>query len=236
MKSYGFECDVKDVLPEIGTPVAGKNDILQNKFTYTYLVFDFDAHHKTSKEKGQGLPIDTIVQKNISKLEEMAKYFVDETDPTIGRLYINYPMMESYRDCTDFFDASYKDNEISIDDISNYKSIAGKKRLAGIDVSKYTRDNFDSLTRMNVFKLNHIQTGLWNGLPYDQYLDISEGIKILDSQTQKVISERKIGVLNTSLFILLDYYGNRDGFYDSIVKTGMTVDEGAQSERELQTI
>ncbi len=36
----------------------------------------------------------------------MTEYFVDETDPTIGKLYINYPMMESYRDCDEFLKVS----------------------------------------------------------------------------------------------------------------------------------
>ncbi len=37
----------------------------------------------------------------------MVNYFVDETDPSIGKLYINYPMMESYRDCDTFFEEDY---------------------------------------------------------------------------------------------------------------------------------
>lgn len=236
MKTYEFACDVKDVLPEIGVRLEGKDDLLKEKFTYTYLIFDFDAHHKTTIEREQGIAVDTIVQNNVVKLAEMAEYFVDETDPSVGRLYINYPMMESFRDANEFFDDAYERNEISIDDLKKYKSIAGQKRLAGIDVDTYSRENFTDLTRMNVFKLNAMMKAVWGAPAYQQYLNISPAKNILDAQIEKIGDQRKVDVLNTALFILLDYYGNRDGFYDSIVATGTDGGEEAQREKVLQEV
>ena len=32
------------------------------------------------------------------------------------------------------------------------------------------------------------------------------------------MNDSVLHILNTSLFFLLDYYGNRDGFYDSVIK------------------
>lgn len=236
MKEYDFACDIKDVLPEIGVRLAGKDDLLKDKFTYTYLIFDFDAHHKTPLEREQGVLIDTVVQNNIRKLAEMAEYFVDETDPSVGRLYINYPMMESFRDCNAFFDNAYKNNEISIDDLRKYKSIASKKRLSGISIDTYSKENFTDLTRMNVFKLNSMMQAIWGAPAYQQYLEMSPAKNILDAQIDKIGNTRKIDVLNTALFILLDYYGNRDGFYDSIVATGADGGAEAQRERALQEV
>lgn len=57
----------------------------------------------------------------------MAEYFVDETDPSVGKLYINYPMMESYRDCDDFFDENYKSTMVSLPAILSYKKDVGKE-------------------------------------------------------------------------------------------------------------
>lgn len=215
LKDYDFNCDIKDLLPNVGNRVEGMEEILQQKFAYTYLVFDFDAHHREIGEKE--LDIDTVIQNNLAKLSEMAKFFTNETDPGIGRLYINYPMMESYRDCSSFFDESYRDNTIAIADIPGYKRIAGQKKLASVHIGKYTRENFSDLTKMNIYKLHKLSRNFWGAVTYRDYIELSEAEKILDCQIQKVNQEKIIDVLNTALFIVLDYFGNRDGFYDSVV-------------------
>lgn len=92
MKEIDFNGDIKDVLSEIH---QDKKEMLSKKFAYTYLIFDCDAHHS---RKNESRTQEEIVLDNLAKLSEMAKYFIDETDPSKGKLYINYPMMESYRD------------------------------------------------------------------------------------------------------------------------------------------
>ena len=236
MKEHDFLCNIKDVLPEVGKNLEGKAEILAGNFAYTYLIFDFDAHHKTPIERTQNIEIDAIVQNNILKLSEMAEYFVDETDPSIGKLYINYPMMESFRDCDAFFDPAYKDREISIDDLRRYKSIAGQRRLSGVALEHYSRDNFSDLTRLNVFKLNSIIAECWEVPTYPEYLGMAECSKILETQASKVNSERKVSVLNTALFVLLDYYGNQRGFYDSIMTKETSSGADEQRTKSLQEV
>lgn len=216
LRDYDFECNILDILPTLGNRVEGMADILEQKFAYTYLVFDFDAHHREIGE--EGLDIDTIVKNNISKLREMMSFFTNETDPGVGKLYINYPMMESFRDCETFFDPKYADNAVSIEEISNYKAIAGSKRLSSIHISSYTKENFADLIRMNVYKLNKVALGVWDKLSYDQYIQMSVAEKILDCQVNRVNTSRKVDVLNTALFIGVDYFGNRDSFYNSLVE------------------
>lgn len=215
LKDYDFNCDIKDLLPDVGNRVEGMEEILQQKFAYTYLVFDFDAHHREIGEKE--LDIDTVVHNNIVKLREMANFFTNETDPGIGRLYINYPMMESYRDCSAFFDETYCDNAVAIEDIPDYKKIAGRKSMASVHIGKYTRENFSDLTKMNIYKLHKLSKNIWGTITYGDYMELSKVANILDCQLQKVSTERKVDVLNTALFIVLDYFGNRDSFYDSVV-------------------
>ena len=215
MQEYHFEADIKDVLLETGNHVPGTEAQLRQNFTYTYLVFDFDAHHREYNE--QELDIDTVVQNNIKRLMELTAFFTNETDPTIGRLYINYPMMESFRDCSDFWDDTYAENTVKIEEIGDYKRIAGQKRLASRHLSSYSQDRFSSLSKMNVYKLNMLNSGCWNELSYEQYLDLSQGSAILARQQEMTSTERKVYVINTSLFLMLDYFGNRDGFYDSVV-------------------
>lgn len=85
MKEINFNGDIKDILSEIH---PDKKEMLSKKFAYTYLIFDCDAHHS---RKNESRTQEEIVLDNLAKLSEMAKYFVDETDPSIGKLYINYP-------------------------------------------------------------------------------------------------------------------------------------------------
>lgn len=229
LKDYEFNCDIKDLLPNVGNQVEGMDELLKHKFAYTYLVFDFDAHHREIGEKD--LDLDTVVHNNITKLREMASYFTNETDPGIGKLYVNYPMMESYRDCSSFFDEAYCDNSVAIEDIPDYKKLAGKKRLASIHLGKYTKENFSDLTKMNVYKLNKLSNDVWGPLAYSDYLGISEAIKILDCQHHKIDKERNVGVLNTALFTVLDYFGNRDGFYDTLI-----IDAESNVEKALQPV
>jgi len=215
LKDYDFNCYIKDILPDVGNVVAGMDDILQQKFAYTYLVFDFDAHHREIGE--EELDIDTVIHNNLAKLREMADFFTNETDPGVGRLYINYPMMESYRDCDSFFDEAYRDNSVSIEDISDYKRIAGRKKLASVHIGKYTKENFSDLTKMNIYKLHKLTKNIWGEIPYDEYVNLSIAVEILNRQTQKIDTERSVDVLNTALFIATDHFGNRDGFYDTLV-------------------
>ena len=44
MQEYEFQCDVKDALSELTVTKADK-ELLKETFTYTYLIFDCDAHH-----------------------------------------------------------------------------------------------------------------------------------------------------------------------------------------------
>ena len=94
--------DLLRVLKE--TPGNTKNEIelLSTLYSDVYLIFDYEknAHHFNS----------TII-------EEMLDYFDNETEN--GRLYINYPMMESYKD---FINYEYtKIKKIRLSKLKKYK-------------------------------------------------------------------------------------------------------------------
>lgn len=215
MQSYNFECDVKDVLKEI----ISSDEVcfeLNQKFAYTYLIFDSDLHHKAPSQRNEDVMIKSLADGNFQKLKTMASYFTDETDPSVGRLYINYPMMESYRYLNNFSDKEYLNSEISINEMASFKSFASQKGLSGIDIKKYTKNNFINLIQLNVEKLAIISDEV--GIPtYDKYQQLSSSDKIVAIQYNLANELQKLNVLNTSLFIILDYYGNRDNFYDSIM-------------------
>ncbi len=215
LKESEFSLNIKDVLKERFASDDERLKVLENDFLYTYLVFDCDAHHCEATEKGDS--IETRVSNNILKLEEMVKHFNDETDPTIGRLYINYPMLESYKDCNCIFDPEYKDNVINISQLPKYKNLVSQKRLAGKRICDYTKEDFSALSKMNIYKLNYINNHKWEGLSYIDYLTISTSQNIFNTEKSLVSESKEIAVLNTSLFLIVDYYGNRNGFYDNII-------------------
>lgn len=85
IKELDFNCDIKDVLEDLHPEQA---QILNNKFAYTYLIFDCDAHHPKKEESRE---IKQIVIDNFDKIRDLLLYFNDETEPSKGKLYINLP-------------------------------------------------------------------------------------------------------------------------------------------------
>ena len=56
----------------------------------------------------------------------------------------------------------------------------------------------------------------WKWIDYNTYLDYCETIKILEKQKALVLQKEMIAVLDTSLFSLVDYFGNQNGYYDCL--------------------
>ena len=215
MYETGFNVNIKDVLLEIQNTEENKKILSQN-FAYTYLIFDFDPHHTEEYEKD--IPLETIVDNNITKVREMAKYFVDETDPTIVKLYINYPMMESFKDCDSFDDEDYLNRMIGLDSVKQYKSIVGNRKMANKRVDTYTKSDFTKLTKQNVKKLEIMCSEQKTLSDYALYLRESSQTNILHYEEESVRLLKQIAVLNTSVFFALDYYGNKSGFFDETMK------------------
>lgn len=99
VKEYDEDWDYVDVdLPYIIS--KNKNDMeIQYKrdFTNIFLVFDYERHDPYFSEQ------------KINKLQE---YFSDSTD--VGKLYINYPMIESYQQLVLDSEVEYIDAKISV--------------------------------------------------------------------------------------------------------------------------
>ena len=189
---------------------------LERSFASVYLVFDSELHHRSNDNLA---PLD-VIEKNIAELKEMLEFFDNETDQ--GKLYVNYPMMESYRDCDNFFDEGYRDRLVSLDILfgrtpaKGYKSLVASRKLANIRNRHISQEQFNRLTCMNVFKLNWMKHHLWQKPNYDEFLKISLQENILELEHYSCRSLNAVAVLNTLLFFIIDYKG-RD-FYDSDVQ------------------
>jgi len=189
---------------------------IDNKFDSTYLIFDLELQNSIKKDSN-GNYDDADIDKNLEIIKIMLQKCNDETDPDIGKLLINYPMIESYRDCNDFFDNCYWNNEIEINKLIEYKNIVYQKHPKHIPIGKYIKENFDKLLCMNLYKLNYLMNNnKWDKLTLNDFLEI-QPIDILEKITQIIKKRRTISILNTSLFFLLYYYGNRNNFFDNII-------------------
>lgn len=180
---------------------------LERSFASVYLVFDSELHHRSNDTLA---PLD-IIDINVADLKEMLEFFDSETNQ--GKLYVNYPMMESYRDCDDFFDSGYRDRLVSLDILfgrtpaMGYKSLVASRRLANVRNQHISQKQFNRLTCMNVFKLNWMKNHTWLKPNYDNFLKIAQQERILELEHDFCRSHNAVAVLNSLLFFIIDYKG-----------------------------
>ena len=203
MKKNDFNLNIKDILIE---KFPFRKDDLSGEFAYFYLVFDLDLQHHLSNERRRK---EEILSYNLLIVNEMTQKCINETDPTLGKLYVNYPMFESFRCCDSFFDDNYKNEYVKIDEVKKFKNYCSNKKLAGVSVSNYSEGNFIKITKQNIYKLNYMYNNLWARLLYANYLLLSDQTKILLVQIKSIEEHSQIAVLNTSVFLILDYFGEK---------------------------
>lgn len=99
VKEYGLEWTEDDIdLPFVISKKKSSNMLYYKEdFTNIIMMFDYERHDTNFSE---------------SKILEMQNYFVDATD--IGKLYINYPMIESYQHLIALPDLEYADRTIPV--------------------------------------------------------------------------------------------------------------------------
>lgn len=208
--------NIVDVLKVMQNSESDKS-VLSRVFTDVFLVFDSDLHHTQHPQDAHTLSQTEIVKRNMKIVVEMVSRFNESTDPSRGKLLINYPMVESFRDCDAFFDESYANARVDVRDLARYKNIVGHRRLASRHVKNYTRENFCNLIKMNILKLNQIVRGEFTSPTYDVFWEDSSQDVIARKETESIERHNCIEVLNTLLFLPLDYFGNKNNLFDEIV-------------------
>lgn len=217
-----YQAVKKDPYAEIVQVLLGMDNsesdktILTNKFTDVFLVFDCDAQHTRNREEASSMLPYEIAQRNMVLVKEMAERFNESTDPLRGKLLVNYPMVESFKDCDDFFDASYENVEVAVEDLTNYKNRVGGRKLARFHVKDYTESNFQDLILMNLCKLNKIMRERFAPCGYAEFLSLNDQVQIAEAESTLVTERSVLSVLNTLLFFPLEYFGEVNGFYTRI--------------------
>ncbi len=203
MKEYDFEADITTVLQKMDSVSESDKEMLRSldRVTYTYLIFDFDVqYYKLLSEDN--------LESGFNTIYDMLLYFNNETDGTIGKMYINYPMVEAFRDCTDFFDNGYKDRVVELDELTGYKEIVGKRGIS-TNISRWNYDDYLKLIDMNLYKANYLVNRRWIRPSYNEYIESIGQINIMNSEKDSVIIDRQVSVLCCMYLVIVDYIGKR---------------------------
>ena len=199
IKEYDFNTTTKDVILnclELNDEI--KNVIKNTKFVNTYLVFDLDLQNDSE---------DRHIE-NLEKVKQMLELFTDETGE-YGKLFINYPMMESYRHFYFSNPSSLKNKSIisSNEILINYKNIVGQEGT-NKNINSYNLNDFYKICKTHLMQANLLLNNKFvkpSKLEYEQIIDIKN---LHTKQSENILKQNYMLVLNTSSFIYSEFYPN----------------------------
>lgn len=179
------DLDIQKVLQENETDEK-KIKILRDVYTDIILVFDLDP------------------QNNITEYENiklLLEYFTDSTNN--GKLFINYPMIQSYRHIKkDETIRKFCNKKVEILDCPDYKKISGNNS----DFKYLSRYNFNTLLRIlkfNIIKINYLLNGKMNLMSEDDFKKLKH-VDIFNKELE-FVNNGYVSVLNTIVLFVVDY-------------------------------
>lgn len=154
-------------------------------FSSIYLIFDFDSQDQRF---------------SIDKCEWLIRYFSDETKN--GKLYFNYPMVESLLDFNSFSQNQFNNKTVSRKNLKGdtYKKKVAKNSLIMNNLMKYSLKNNKILHDVIFLHLNK----------YEYLCGVSINDPVIDSLAllnAELIFYRnnKVSIINSSILLLCDY-------------------------------
>ena len=161
-------------------------EVLNLRYTDIFLVFDFEPQEDS--------PV-------FNKIRKMVSFFNDSTNN--GKLYINYPMMQSYRHLIALPDPSFEYRKAVYDSTKSYKQLVEEEATAiPSGIQSYDHVLLYSLAVHHLKKREKL-LGRRYALP-DDY-DESEDEKVFDFQCSMLKENQCCYVLNTSILLLVAY-------------------------------
>lgn len=162
----------------------GKKLIFDESYSDILLIFDLDPQDGSF---------------SADKIEEMARYFVESSD--MGKLYINYPMVEAFYHMKSIPDVDYNSYTVTFDELREhlYKGRVNSENR-NHDYGKFAVDRVECSTviRQNIDKAQIIAEDNIT-LPYPDLLEI------LQKQTSLLGDSGYLYVLCTCAFYIADY-------------------------------
>ena len=202
----------KEILLEKGDETL--KDIREDEVAEIYLFFDYDFQEDAR-----------TLEENNKRLSELLEYFTDETES--GKLYINYPMVESLRYTKELPDNDYWNYSVTrqrcqeekfkhqVHEFSfygaNLEYIILTFKPADDETKKQekintVKKNWQHLIVMNVSKSNYICNNKYE-IP-----DEADSQKdIFENQLSKYVGTEdcKVAILNSFPIFIFDYFGKK---------------------------
>lgn len=169
-------------------------NLKQNNISEIFLFFDYDGQDKNNSIK------------NPETIDAMLEFFNNETE--FGKLYINYPMVESYKHLIH--------DSVKVVDIlpeEHYKTFVAKKEnciKTAEQPTKLNKNDWINLFLPHFKSTNHLFLDTFS-LPqtYQETQQMSQ-LTIYQQQKQKYIEpNQQIMVLNSFAWFLLEYLGEK---------------------------
>lgn len=166
-------------------PDSSKKYIFDAFYSDILLVFDFDPQAPDFSPE---------------KIRNMTKYFVESSD--MGKLYINYPMVEAFYHMTSIPDPAYDSYYATLDELTSgtYKARVNRENR-NHDYRKFAvgKEECDSVINQNVEKAKRLaEVELGDSLLPTQY-------DILSAQLRCVLKDSRVAVLSTCAFFIPEY-------------------------------
>ena len=163
-----------------------KKRIFNQRYTDILLIFDFDPQDPNFSPQ---------------KILEMVNFFVESSD--MGKLYLNYPMVEAFYHMKSIPDDDYNTYSVSMEELKKhlYKARVSKENR-NHDYRKFDANKFecDIVIKQNIIKANYI-------IESEKTADniLPQAIDILKVQLKNMKDNGYIAVLSTCVFYIFDY-------------------------------
>lgn len=168
-----------------------KKKLFEAKYTDILLIFDLDPQDARYNEQV------------VIRLQE---YFSDSSD--MGKLYINYPMVEAFYHMQSIPDYNFGERKVSMDELKNkqYKSRVQRETRGG-DYRKFatTKDQITIVIRQNLAKAQVLQHEIIMDWTDPEVTDEVNHLAVLRVQLEQLDRDKMLDVLSTCVFFVADY-------------------------------
>ena len=192
MEEYDFDIDVEKAI-ELSKRVSPeeKEKIKGRAFEAKYLLFDLDLHADSLTE-----------EKRLQAIPKLLEVFDDDSDN--GLLFLNYPMFESVREKHDY-DGKGPIPTFPFRNGTKYKKEMGERGIPldprNLTFHKYCLFLKDSLLISNAILGNPYR------MPTKEEAEKINSQTLWEKEKELIDKEQKVYCLNTSVQILLAYFG-----------------------------
>lgn len=175
--------------------IDNENDykmLTETNFGEIYLVFDLDPQDKKYDE---------------NNIKEMLELFDNETE--YGKLYINYPMIESFKHFYTIPDKEFQSYKVTKQECLTYKKDVAKISCIN-HFKEIDKDKYYCIAKQNLDKINILIRNTDN-CDYNTYINELNQKRIFEMQDKEYKDNFDFYVINTLCLWPLDYF-NKDVF------------------------